>query len=144
VHQRAVSSTVGSATLFIDCRDELPAVASSLRVLDDLHESGKVRPVFVETTTIDAFVTEAKIRPDFIKIDVEGHEIDVFRGAVETISTLRPLIVFEFWETWWTKGIQNIFAFLRTHYQLVRVKDGIDALDYYSHTTGTGVVDIAF
>jgi FkbM family methyltransferase len=143
VYQRAVSSSVGSATLFVDCREELPAVASSLRVLDDLHESGKVRPISVETTTIDAFVATEKIRPNFIKIDVEGHEIDVFRGAVETIRTFRPVIVFEFWETWWRKGIQNIFAFLHPHYRLVRVKDGIDAAEYYSHNTGVGVVDIA-
>lgn len=31
-------------------------------------------------------------RLDFIKIDVEGHELDVFKGAVETIKRCRPVI----------------------------------------------------
>src|SRR6185369_10481627 len=137
-----VSSGIGTATLFVDRRDDM-AVASSLRVLDDLHEAGKVAPVSVDTTTLDAFVQQNKLRPDFIKIDVEGHEIDVFRGGVETLSAVRPLIIFEFWETWWTRGVQNIFAFLAPHYRLVRVKDGIDAAEYYARNSGTGVVDIA-
>jgi FkbM family methyltransferase len=142
VHRQAVSSGVGTATFFIDRRDDL-AVASSLRVLDDLHDAGEVAPVSVDTITLDAFVQQENLRPDFIKIDVEGHEIDVFRGGVQTLSSFRPLIIFEFWETWWTRGVQNIFAFLAPHYRLVRVKDGIDAVQYYSHNSGTGVVDIA-
>jgi FkbM family methyltransferase len=143
VHTQALSSTVGEATFFIDCREDLPAVASSIQVLDDLHALGKVKAVAVATTTLDTFVRESKTTPDFIKIDVEGHELSVFQGAIATISTFRPIIVFEFWETWWTKGIQNIFAFLSPHYKLIRVHDGNDAVDYYSRTSATGVVDIA-
>lgn len=41
----------------------------------------------------DALPTEA--RPALIKIDVEGAELPVMRGAVETIRRHRPLIIFE-------------------------------------------------
>jgi hypothetical protein len=138
-----MSSTIGSATLYVDRRDEMPAVSSSLRVLDELHALGKAHPVSVDTTTLDAFVNQTGVRPQFIKIDVEGHEIDVFRGGVDTIASLRPIIVFEFWETWWTRGVRKIFDFLAPHYRLVRVRDRVDAVEYYSHNSGTGVVDIA-
>lgn len=35
--------------------------------------------------------------PDLIKIDVEGHEAAVLRGAARTIARTRPLVVFESW-----------------------------------------------
>jgi FkbM family methyltransferase len=33
--------------------------------------------------------------PDFLKIDVEGAELDVFRGAAQMLSAQRPVIIFE-------------------------------------------------
>ena len=45
----------------------------------------------VKVTTIDNFV-EANTLPrvDFIKMDVEGHELKVLKGADETIKTFKP------------------------------------------------------
>jgi FkbM family methyltransferase len=34
-------------------------------------------------------------RVDFIKIDTEGHELQVLKGAIETVLKFRPIIVFE-------------------------------------------------
>jgi FkbM family methyltransferase len=48
----------------------------------------------VETVTIDSQV-RFEPAPDFIKIDVEGGEWAVFRGARETLSRRRPIIFFE-------------------------------------------------
>lgn len=45
----------------------------------------------VEVTTIDRSVETNKIsRVDFIKMDVEGHELKVLAGARETIKTFKP------------------------------------------------------
>jgi FkbM family methyltransferase len=49
-----------------------------------------------ETTTIDDFCREHRIeRVDLIKIDTEGHEYRVLRGAAETLKAHRPCIIFE-------------------------------------------------
>lgn len=40
----------------------------------------------VATTSIDAFCRERNLRPDFIKVDVEGAELDVLKGARDTIA----------------------------------------------------------
>lgn len=47
--------------------------------------------------TLDSFVKEEKLKTvDLIKIDVDGFELDILRGASETIDRFRPIIVFEF------------------------------------------------
>jgi FkbM family methyltransferase len=35
--------------------------------------------------------------PSVIKIDVEGHEANVFRGAARILSSARPIVIFENW-----------------------------------------------
>jgi len=43
----------------------------------------------------DALVAAGLERPHMIKIDVEGHEPEVFSGLVQTIRTYKPIIFFE-------------------------------------------------
>lgn len=58
------------------------------------HAGGK--RITVPTTTLDAFVESEKLdRLDFIKVDVESHEAQVFKGAAETLNKFRPAVVFE-------------------------------------------------
>jgi FkbM family methyltransferase len=45
--------------------------------------------VYVPVTTIDDFCARERITPDFIKIDVEGHETAVLRGARDTLRRSR-------------------------------------------------------
>lgn len=45
-------------------------------------------------TTLDAFVEQRALRPDFAKIDVEGMELDVLRGGECTFrSTVRTIVL---------------------------------------------------
>lgn len=47
----------------------------------------------VETTTVDDFVTQNELRQvDFIKMDVEGAELEVLAGASETIRRFSPTL----------------------------------------------------
>ena len=46
----------------------------------------------VEETTIDTFVEENNLEVGFITIDVEGAEMDLLEGAMNTIKTQKPLL----------------------------------------------------
>ena len=59
-----------------------------------LAAAGESSPLLVETITIDEFCKREAVRPDLIKIDVEGAELAVLRGARDTLSARRDMAVF--------------------------------------------------
>ena len=139
----AASDRCGSIDFYLDQRPDVGGVASSVNVLDDLHAGNMVEKVTVEAITVDHLCETHNIVPTFIKADVEGHEPALFRGAQQTIKRYQPLLVFEFWETWWDRGFSTLFTDLERYYRLVRLEDGADASHFYRNNRGQKSVDIA-
>jgi len=74
---KAVSNCVGKAKLYI-------STASPCHTLIKSHK----RYTEVETTTIDALVSQLELpRVDFIKIDAEGFEYEILKGAESVLSS---------------------------------------------------------
>ncbi len=92
----ALAATSGTATLYKDA--DVTGLASltardlsHIGIVMDLAES-------VELDTLDAYAARVGITQiDFVKIDVEGHELDVLRGATRMLAEKRIRAVqFEF------------------------------------------------
>ncbi len=49
----------------------------------------------VPTVTIDAVAERLRLQPDVLKIDVEGAELSVLKGALDTLRKSRPIILIE-------------------------------------------------
>jgi FkbM family methyltransferase len=49
----------------------------------------------VATIAIDQYCSQHSIVPDFLKVDVEGNELMVFKGAKETLIKHHPKLLFE-------------------------------------------------
>lgn len=139
---KAVADRRGRIDFHVDTRPDWAGLASSVHMLDDLARAGQTRSIQVDAITIDEFCAQGMV-PHFVKIDVEGHEPAVIAGARRTISTARPTLVFEFWETWWERGYRDMFAYLHEFYDLVRLQDGSDAMTLYNSRPHNGVADIA-
>ena len=54
-----------------------------------LSESGNS---VVEVTTLDDLAKDLRVRPDLIKVDVEGAEIGLLRGGLRLLAEARPVI----------------------------------------------------
>ncbi|WP_158635727.1 FkbM family methyltransferase [Vulcaniibacterium tengchongense] len=92
----ALSDYKGTADLFIPLQDHgLVETSSSLeRTFRAQHSE----VITTNVTTLDALaggVANLFSKVSIIKIDVEGHEAPVFRGAIRTIRRHRPLIFVE-------------------------------------------------
>lgn len=82
---KSLGNINGERTLFLS-GDNLQGITSdsSLRSYDN--------EIKVEETTIDTFVEENNLEVGFITIDVEGAEMDLLEGAINTIKTQKPIL----------------------------------------------------
>jgi FkbM family methyltransferase len=89
IHEVALGDKVGKATFYLDRQQ------SGFSGLQK-HRKGKVEHETFEVNCdrLDN-VLAPDYRVDFIKLDVEGGELPVLRGATNTLSAHRPTILFE-------------------------------------------------
>jgi FkbM family methyltransferase len=98
----AVSDRTGTAELFVNA--QFKDALNSLK--DPSHSDAEVvGRESVETITLDEFIVRAEIpRVDVLKVDVEGAELLVFRGASQLLKRSdAPLILYEGY-SWCTAG----------------------------------------
>jgi FkbM family methyltransferase len=92
VRQVALYDQTGTAS-FTHVLDA--STRSGLRQREDLDEStSRVRRISVPTEPLDDALDPDYV-PSLIKIDVEGAELHVLRGAIQTLQRHRPLVLFE-------------------------------------------------
>jgi FkbM family methyltransferase len=63
--------------------------------LGDLSTFQDITRIKVEIISLDNYVARYNIKPDIIKIDTEGFELNVLKGARKTLQESHPVIVFE-------------------------------------------------
>lgn len=77
-----------------------------------------LRKELVEATTLDDCHLE---QCDFIKIDVEGAELHVLTGALNTIKKYRPVVLLEAWrEDWYADERNEIIELMKSFNYKVR------------------------
>ena len=74
---------------------ELPLVEGRHSALARIERTaGRHKATMVAVRRLDSLDLPP---PDFIKIDVEGHELDVLRGGARLLERVRPVVILENW-----------------------------------------------
>ncbi|MDH6264378.1 FkbM family methyltransferase [Bradyrhizobium sp. BR13661] len=107
VHQTALSDRVGSGTLSAPAATD-GRITHGLASLEERPDAGDLQKLSVPTSTVDSFEFPDV---DFVKIDVEGHELKVLDGAVSTIGRDRPTFLIECEDKYNKGGVQRMFQF---------------------------------
>jgi FkbM family methyltransferase len=141
-----LAARIHSARAYVSNRsaEALPVTVYSSWKVDGLAvkthpvHGGVSKPAEVtQVVTIDEVCRDQTLeRVDFIKIDTDGHELDVLEGARETLRKHRPVVVFEIGDYLLLERGQNYGQFLNLFeplgYRLINSKNGIQvSLDNY-------------
>lgn len=78
IRQTAMGEKKEVKTLFLSKQPNLTSFVSAKRL---------ERKLDINVTTIDDFCAEAKIMPEFLKMDIEGFEVEVLRGGRKIFET---------------------------------------------------------
>lgn len=90
VENKGVSSREGTAILSVPGGRPSPGATLESPTNSECEQS----PVGI--VTLDHYFSKLNVPPvRLIKIDVEGHELDVFRGASNILREYKPIILFE-------------------------------------------------
>jgi FkbM family methyltransferase len=120
IHQTALSDHAGTARLLIPDDDGLARLAS------DMHDTasraaeaqlGATRDLEVPLRTLDSF---GLADVGFLKIDAEGHELAVLRGAREMIEGNRPVVFVESEARHAVGAPANVIELMLTQYRYRR------------------------
>jgi FkbM family methyltransferase len=105
VHELAVSERNESATLYVH-PDSQQANSLKLSAVEPFLGSSKIETETIHCVSLDSFVAEHEIVPDVLKVDVQGFEGAVLRGAGAALESVRYL----FLEVTWLdlEGVQRI------------------------------------
>ncbi len=87
IHRLALSDYEGSATFAVAASSLMGHLSGETTVSADAIQ--------VQTRTVDGFVAGGGKIPDLLKVDVEGAEADVIRGAAATIASRPPRMLVE-------------------------------------------------
>jgi FkbM family methyltransferase len=96
LNQTAVASVVGTATLhdFGAAHSGYNSMYRARMTENELSRK-KITQFQAPTISIDEYVEQKKLTPNFVKIDAESAEFDILKGMEQTINRCRPIISVE-------------------------------------------------
>jgi FkbM family methyltransferase len=118
---QAVSNVSGQEiSFYVPTGDGHNSGRASAVKFDDLTST--VKEVKVTTTNLDDYIERFDVKPDFMKIDIEGFEINAFRGMERTMRKHPPKLIIS--------ELSQLPGVLATPIEIITYLAGFDYLAY--------------
>ncbi len=112
VHEIALSDHDGDAELLVIPQGDDGAVVYGLASLEARADpSARLVSAHVPIARLDAVIDQDVA---FVKIDVEGHELNVLNGAVELLERCQPVFLVEAEDRHRAEATRSVFEFFRS------------------------------
>ncbi len=95
VEHIALSDKQGEATLLIPTNSMSKTSAPGATIVNDRERDDIGFTEKVVTDSLDHYCSTNNIQPNFLKIDVEGNELNIFKGGINTLQKYKPKIIVE-------------------------------------------------
>lgn len=95
LEQIALSDTTTTTTLYIPVNKVSKGSSPGATIVKSANASAFGATENVSTNTLDAYCLLHNIKPDFLKIDVEGNELKLLKGAINVLKNYKPKIIVE-------------------------------------------------
>ncbi len=95
IEHLAISDETGETTLYIPGNKKSKGSSPGATIVEQKGKLDFEITETVATETLDNYCNRENIHPQFLKIDVEGNELHVFKGGVETLKKYKPKILVE-------------------------------------------------
>ncbi|HUR33057.1 MAG TPA: FkbM family methyltransferase [Vicinamibacterales bacterium] len=127
LRQVALGSAPGRATLVFPS-DETARGSLEIDIADQIRHEKDVLSIDVEVDTLDHQVATGLPEPDFVKLDVEGLELDVLQGMKGLLDRRHPRLYIEIHGADAARKLANVTAVVdylwRAHYDVRHVESG--------------------
>jgi FkbM family methyltransferase len=91
----ALSNTSSTTTLYIPTNNVSKGSSPGATIIEHKERNDFGATEKVSTDSLDNYCMKHNIAPAFLKIDVEGNELNIFKGGVSVLKKYKPKILVE-------------------------------------------------
>ena len=95
IEHLALSDAAGSTTLYIPTNKVSKGSSPGATIVEHKERNDFGATEEVKTETLDSYCNRHNIKPGFLKIDVEGNELRIFKGGTDVLKKYKPKVLVE-------------------------------------------------